>query len=650
MEPQTIKTPILFRELDIAKKTIDEEKRSVAISFSSELPVDRYFGVEVLDHSPKSVDMEFMKSGRAPLLLEHARDKQIGVVEKATIDRDRVGRAVVRFGKSDQAESIFRDVVDGIRSNISVGYQIKRMKIDEANDGKKDTYRVVDWRPLEISFVSIPADTSVGLGRQADESEEFDTIVEGNRNLNLNDEKGDDMSDKNKTTGDPVDDKRNEPEVAPVKIEGISDADREAIRVQAENEAKTRASDILFIGDTHGFQSEAAEAIREGKSVEAFRAFVLDKLKERNLQPVDNPSPEIGLTDKEKRSFSFVKMIRSLADPGNRALYEDAAFEFECSRAAVDQYKVQPKGVMVPHDVLLSGQRDINTSDDSAMIGTAHLAASFIDVLRARLVVRQAGAFVLDGLVGNVAIPKKTGAASVYWVAEGVAPTESEASFGSVTLSPKTCGTFTDVTRTMLLQSTPGIEQIVRADLAGSIAAGIDIAGLHGTGANDQPTGVAATSGIGSVAGGTNGLAPSDDHIIDLETAVATANADIGALSYITNAKVRGKLKKTDIGTDTGLRVWDRVSGNTPLNGYRAFVTNNVASDLDKGTSTGVCSAIFFGNWSDLIIGSWAGLDILVDPYSQSSTGNVRIRAFQSVDIGVRHAGSFAAMLDALTA
>ena len=179
------------------------------------------------------------------------------------------------------------------------------------------------------------------------------------------------------------------------------------------------------------------------------------------------------------------------------------------------------------------------------------------------------------------------------------------------------------------------------------LALEIDRAALHGSGSSNQPTGVAATSGIGSVAGGTNGLAPAWSHIVALETEVAIDNADIGALMYVTNAKVRGKLKTVEKASSTGQFVW--ADGDTPLNGYRSLTTNQVSSTLTKGTSSGVCSAIFFGNWSDLLIGMWGGLDLLVDPYTSSTTGTVRVTALQDVDVAVRHPESFAAMLDALT-
>jgi HK97 family phage major capsid protein len=158
------------------------------------------------------------------------------------------------------------------------------------------------------------------------------------------------------------------------------------------------------------------------------------------------------------------------------------------------------------------------------------------------------------------------------------------------------------------------------------------------------------------VAGGTNGAAPTWAHIVALETEVAQDNAGVGALAYMTNTKVRGKLKTTEKASGTGLFVWQDPANvapgmpGAPLNGYQAFVTNQVSSTLTKGTSSGVCSAIFFGNWAELFIGMWADLEILVDPYTSGTAGIVRLIALMNADLAVRHPESFACMKDALTA
>jgi len=254
---------------------------------------------------------------------------------------------------------------------------------------------------------------------------------------------------------------------------------------------------------------------------------------------------------------------------------------------------------------------------------------------------------MLTGLQGNIAIPRATGGATAYWVAESGSPTESQAAFDQVTMSGKTVGAFSDISRKLLLQSSIDIEGYVRNDLATALALAIDSAAIEGTGSSNQPTGILNTSGIGSVAGGTNGAAPTYANIVGLETEVAQDNADIGSLRYLTNTKVRGKLKQTYTNPTYGEIPVFGADGT--MNGYGVAVTNHVPSNLTKGTASAICSAIIFGNFADLIVGMWGSLDLMVDPYTASSSGTVRVVALQDLDIAVRHPESFAAMKDALT-
>jgi HK97 family phage major capsid protein len=361
--------------------------------------------------------------------------------------------------------------------------------------------------------------------------------------------------------------------------------------------------------------------------------------------PVSDPS--VGMSNKEVRQYSFIRAINASISGD----WSKAGLEAEASKAAQAKGTEMRGSFLVPHDVLVAESRDltIGTGTGDQLVATNLMAGSFIDLLRNRMVVKQAGARIMAGLVGDVAIPKRSTGTTAYWVDEDGEPTESATAFTQVSLSPKTIGAYEDLSRKLLLQSTPDAEMLVRDDIAQTLALGIDLACLHGTGLNDQPTGIAATSGIGSVVGGTNGAAPAWDDIVNLETEVAVDNADVGSLAYITNAKVRGKLKQTPkVASTDSVMIW--ADGAYPLNGYQAYVSNQVSSTLTKGTSTAKCSAIFYGNWNDLMIGLWGGLDILVNPFTLSTTGQVRIVAFQSCDIAVRYAQSFAAMLDALTA
>lgn len=438
----------------------------------------------------------------------------------------------------------------------------------------------------------------------------------------------------------PVKEERAAPEVQPAPTVDIN-----AERANWQREELERIQDIEALGEAHSMPKLAREFVMNGKGVNEFRTALLDELKRT---PV--PSADIGLTEKETRQFSFVRAVNALANPTDRRAQEAAAFEFEAGAAAAELLGKESRGVMVPNEVL---KRDLTVGTATAgghTVSTDLLAESFIDLLRNKSAVIDR-ATQLTGLVGNIAIPRQTGGATAYWVAESGAPTESQQAFDQVAMSPNTVGAFTDISRKLLLQSSIDVEAFVRGDLARVLALALDLAAVNGSGTSNQPTGILNTTGIGSVVGGANGLAPTWDHIVDLETEVANDNADLGDLAYITNTKVRGKLKKTFVDASSNAeRVWDTRAGDTPLNGYGAIVSNQVPSTLTKGTSSGVCSAIIFGNLADLVVGMWGGLDLMVDPYTGGTAGTVRVTALQDADVAVRHAESFAAMVDALTA
>jgi HK97 family phage major capsid protein len=541
------------------------------------------------------------------------------VVESVSIDGDRRGRVRVRFGRGQRASEIFNDVVDGIRRSVSVGYRIHEMKQERVGKGAApDVFRAVDWEPLEVSLVSIPADVTVGIGRTSG-SDSAPVLVHQLRE---------------ETQMENI-----QPAAAPAPAPAVD------VRV-LENDVRSRELDrvrgIRKLGDTFKVADMAERAIGDGLGLDQFRTSVIEHLE--RTRPV--PSSEVGLSEREVKSFSFVRAINALANPTDRRAQEAAAFEFEASRAAAERLGRASRGITVPIDVLARDLLVGTTTAGGHTVATDLMAGDFITLLRNRSYMMQVGT-VMSGLNGNVAIPRHTTAATAYWVAENGAPTESQQAFDQVTLSPKTVGAFTDFSRRLTLQSSIDVESFVRNDLATILALEIDRVALHGSGASNQPTGIASTAGIGSVAGGTNGAAPSWANIIALESAVAVANADVGNLAYCTNAKVRGKLKSTEKATSTGMFVY--TEGSTPLNGYNAVITNQVSSTLVKGTSGSTCSAIFFGNWRDLLIGMWSGLDLLVDPYTGSTAGTVRVVALQDVDVAVRHPESFAAMLDALT-
>jgi len=624
IEAKEIKTGTLHRSFLVERSAIDEEQRTVPLSFSSEEPYKRWFGTEILDHSATAVRLDRMKQS-GPLLVDHDTRDHVGVVEDIKIDADKTGRAVVRFGQSPRAQEIFQDVLDGIRVNVSVGYQIHRMVLeDPAAD--EEVYRAVDWEPMEISLVSVPADTTVGVSRSV-EGDHL-TVIE--------------------TKNQPVE--TIEAPAQPIMEKIIMPAPVEVTpAVEQKRDLQAEAVKILEIADNHEAHQLAGEHLRKGSSVEEFVCALL----ERQGAAKTPETPAIGLTQKETKRYSMIRALHALANPGDRNAQEAAGFERECSDAVAKVMKRDAQGLFVPFDVMT---RDLTVGSATAggnLVGTDHLSGSFIDMLSNRMMVKKMGARVLDGLVGDVAIPAQSGGATTYWVDESGAPTESQQTFGQVAMTPKTIGAFTDISRKLLKQSTPAADMLVEDDLSLALALGIDLAAIHGTGANNQPTGLAATSGIGAVVGGTNGLAPTWAHIVALWKAVAADNADFGSLGFLTNSDVVGKLMTTEKATGTAQFVcpgFPGADGLVSLGGMRTGVSNQVSSTLTKGTSSGVCSGLFFGNWADMIIGAWGGLDLTVDPYSNSTSGTVRVVALQDVDIAIRHAESFAAMLDVLAA
>lgn len=670
----------------------DDGLLRLRLSASSETPYLRASWwdepwVEVLGHKSGEINLDRLNGGAA-VLANHDRYTavgdtplaSIGVVEKAWIEGNRLMADLIISRRAALAD-LRQDVADGLIRNVSIGYQIGERTLTKAHDDQPNEYRVTNWTPFEISLVDIPADATVGLGRQATEQHPHYRVID----LPTPGAAGSSAT-KGTTMPEIIQDPA--PVAQPV-ANRAADIQLGADPLAADRE---RAKEIRAIGRQFDMVDLADRAIDSGMSLDAFRTQTMDRLKDKGaLRPAEDPN--IGMTKKDVENYSFCRAMLAASDPVNAARI--APFETECSRAAQDKrdgdkhYTGRDTAITIPLDVLARGmsmtdqmagavarqliQRamsrataggmDVSHAYRDLVVGTATaggnlvatelLGSSFIDLLRNAMVLDQLGITWLRDLNGNIAIPSQTGGATGYWLAESGAPTESQQTIGQMALTPKTMGAFTDFSRRLLLQSSLDVEAFVRADLAALLGQTLQLAAINGSGTANEPTGLLNISGIGSVAGGTNGLAPAYTHMVDLESAVANANADSGNLAFLTNTKVRGTLRKTQEFSGTnGKAVWTSMVGQRGVGdvlGYNSHTTNAVPSNLTKGTSAGVCSAILFGNWSELVIGMWGGLDIMLDPYTGATSGTRRVIALQDVDINVRHVASFAAMKDALT-
>jgi HK97 family phage major capsid protein len=572
---------------------------------ASEEPYRRYDGNEILVHTPAAVDLSFLNSGNAPLLDSHNRHDglkaQIGVVERAWLDKKRL-YVEVRFSRKEHAQEIMQDVIDGIVKNVSVGYTVMRTEPSE----NPDEYRVVRWQPTEASFVSIPADTTVGVGRSA-------TV---------------------RTTAMP--DPIQMPD--PAALQAARGAETaEAIR---EINALAAVHNQRELADNH-----VDEAMRAGNvpSLAVFRG------KLRAAVPADTPlvNMDIGLTQRQTERFSVMRLARSFADGGNAS---DAAFEREACRAAAEKDpNSSARGFVLPAELMNSwgnfevdgvrssnpqvrqqlGRAAISTGVQTQVIYTEHLADRFIDNLRNASSILQAGVTVLAGLDGNVEIPGGSANSAGAWLAaEAANAAETVPTFRKVTLSVKDVAGYTDITRRMLQQSSIDMEAYVRSQLITAMMEAIDLAGLSGSGAGGVPTGVKTTAGIGSVSYAGVGAIPTWAEIVAFETALASANALRGNPAYIAPASMRGYLKSTP--KISGFPTFLMESNDAGLNGYR-FITSNQVAAAD----------MYFGNWSDLLMGMWGSMSLDRDTAALFLSGGVRLRAIQSVDFAVARVGSF---------
>lgn len=409
-------------------------------------------------------------------------------------------------------------------------------------------------------------------------------------------------------------------------------------------ELRTLSDKGAALSDEERARFDTVKAEADALQAQIERQATVDDLERRASATPLNGTGD-GRLDDALRSFSLVRAIASRA-----GLDVDASREMELSQELARRSGRAFQGIAVPMAIFHQPieQRTVTTATPAGapggnIIATDYRGDQFIDLLRRALVIRRLGARVLTDLRGNVDVPRKAFGATAFWVAENQPLTYSDIGFEAVALSPKHCGAVTEVSRNMLQQASPDIEQLVRADFAALLAGALDAAALAGDpGATPaMPRGILNTTGIGNVAVGANGGPLTYDLVADLQGAVADVNAEDGSLSFLTNTKVRraaAKLKDT-AGNPLGV--------GAVFQGQPVAFTNHVPANATKGTGTNL-SALVYGNFADLVLALWSEFDVLVNPYEQAAylRGNVAVRGMMTVDVGVRQPASFAAIKD----
>lgn len=596
-----------LRGVAMQVREVNTQERTVELAFSSEARVEIYPNIfEVLSHAPDAIDLTRLQDG-ASLLFNHDRDAYVGTVVSARVDSDGVARATVRFGNGERASEVWEDIQGGILKKVSVGYRIHNW--DTSEEEGITTITATRWEPYEISIVTVPADNGVGIGRSLSHHKQTQDMPQ--------DSGGEKPQEQNQAAAAPT-------------------VDVVAERNAARTKERESINQILEMAREYDLPDLASEIIKEGKSPDDFKQRALEEMKKRG-QKFEESSKSLDLNEREIKQYSLLRALDSLANPMDAKKREAAAYEWDLSETAAKTRSNHQGGLVIPVDILRAAvdgkTRDIVSIKDEAgyngtggqVVPTTLLTSSFVDLLRNRTLLMQLG-MSMGGLVGNVEIPKQVAGTSAHWIGEDESAPESDIKFGLTKLSPHTLSVHSQVTRKMLMQTTLDVEALLRSDMATSMALAIDKAGFYGDGNNNAPVGLRNSSGINSV--DFSAIQPDYDELVDMETSIDATNALTGSLVYVANSQFRGHAKKTLMFPSTANSA-PIMQGNV-VNSYRCEISNQITT-----------GDVFFGDWSQLLIAMWGGLELAIDPYTQSETGRIRFTIFQDLDYALRRSESF---------
>jgi HK97 family phage major capsid protein len=616
---QRMLTERFDRGAKVSVVAYDKDLRTVELSFASEIEVERWYGLEVLEMSPKAAELNRLNNGGA-LLSDHNTRQQIGRVDKAWIGDDKRAHAVVKFSRKAVAEDEFQDVIDGIRTNVSFGYRVLDYKTEVGKGNTPDKRTVTRWEAYEISLVAVPADPSVGVGRAHEDlgNPEPTKQAETTESRGAETATAENTNSRSKET-------MNNPE---------NQVDQPAATVTF-----AREDSIMEFGRKFGAPEAMVKriALDPNGTVDTLRT---ELGKQYAAVPVTLATPDEGtpasrldMTDKEVRQYSFSRAILAQADGD----WSKAGFERECHEAIEQKMSAsgmtrQGAGFLVPIDV--QNVRDMSATGGGAsggfLVSTDHMPQSFIELLRSKMLMLKAGVRVMSDLVGNPSIPRQDGSTTGYWVTEGVAPGKSDVTLGQLTMSPKTCGARTEFTRQLLVQSAPSIDQLVKSDIAEVLARTVDAAIINGSGTDGQPTGFLNTTGVSSIAKAGADFAWAD--AVAFNTAFRNSNAP-GTPSWLASPTVLGTLEtRPKIGTTYPVYLLE----NGKLNGY----------GIDHSTAF-PASTISFGDYSTIVLGEWGILEIEANKYGSTfGAGGIEVRGLHMVDVAVRYPQALKKMTD----
>jgi len=671
------------------------EARQFKASISSDTPYLRYDYwadeeyYEVLSHAPGYISDGRLKAG-IPALYNHDRNAQLARARTFSNDGHRITVSDLVWSESPDALQKKRDIDAGVLVDTSVGYTL----LDDGECvGAKDGIPIYEfkWEPHEFSFVTIPADFSVGVGRQREHKPEGEP-----RKISVRTKENVDLSGRKENK--PIKSMATETEVplekkAEVKVDIIAEraAGRKAYRETCEK--------IDAWANNHSIESwksTAQEVAKKHKAMDEpdFGAFVDEaraKLDGVVRVTAENLSPKVGLDANAIRRFSMVKAMREMAgfneagsmtgkfgagaltglekevcsfsetrlqEKGDRRDFQGACIPSDITDARADEtYDLDKRGL----ENLAWQMRRLEASLGRTMaassftgggflVGTELLAGSFIDYLRNACFIGQGPFSIIElgGLVGNVAIPKQTSTATVYWLPEGGSSTASDFAGSQLYGTPHRMSVQGSWTKQLMLQSTPAVEMLVRNDQGRAAAVEEDRVVFLGSGAGGEPIGIVNTTGVDASVTFSGNWTQAKSLLFQLAIENANANT-IGEMVFVTNPTSKSYAMGTvQVSSSTfPIYIWMPGKGEYPtINGAKGGIVLDYGAYATKQLSTRVLFGIYNNN---VIKFRWGGIDLMVEPYTGAATETVKSYLNQWMDVGIRYPQAFSYSTDAPT-
>ncbi|HHH7983373.1 TPA: phage major capsid protein [Escherichia coli] len=628
------------------------------IAFSSTQPYQRQFWDEqnqemvvldeILVHTPEAVDLSRLNNN-APLLFNHNFDNHLGVVCDARIDADNVGRALVKFSKHGTlANDVRNKVIEGTMEKISVGYDIKEYHIDYA----KGQLIVTKWAPYELSFVTVPADDTVGLNRslntitvnleakrdmtkeQIEEIKEEqeaaqveETPVEENKESEV-EETQERQVEENKENENLEDGKDAE---HPESVDDDSSTVREAEEVKEEREAAPVAEEKIeeVAERSEEDELEIREIARElniddeelkralavkDMTPEAFRTKALNNL----VNSQRNNEQQIKDSKMEK-TFDLNAVFRSLIDGDTLGAHE-AEYSAMAATATVQRGRAARSGsVFVPAAALRAAAAGNTKATLEAVTDEKLLTESYVEMLMPQSVLGRLGVTVLSGLNSPIAVPKMTSSCvdGFGFVSENGEAPENKAGFANVKMAPKTFAGGNPISR-LSLKTVPGIATLITDHMNKAVRIKLEQLVL-----SDKEN-----------ANGPKGLIK---HLVDAsrveKKAAFTYKDFLKEIAALTDAGVPAQSIKFAMSGATAAELESTLKDNG-VSGY--IIENGKLAGYEVVTS-GVIPAghIVLGDFSAITIGEWGGLEVDLDDSTYRAQGAIVPRIWVDLDFTV---------------